>query len=317
MMVDKRGVVVVAPRRWGYAAIGALLLWLGDSGAGLAVPMSGPALAGGAGAKLATPCDMRVDLPAPPADITPMTGDAHRAALNDPLLRQGEKAADRHDDIAAAYFYRQAADHGNPVARFLYGRLLERGQGISPNRQEAMRQWHLAALAGYAPAQTYLGDRYATGTGVNADIQIAYRWFHMAALAGEDIACSRLAFDMVRGVNLPRNVKDAIHLLRFCAEPVTDTTAYHPSGSAGGPESQTLLAALYVDGVAGELPPDHAQGMMWLKRAAEQHSAFAEETLSVIYAHGVGLEHDAQKAAYWLARSKADADKAPDFWMVP
>ncbi len=190
----------------------------------------------------------------------------------------------KNDFAGAAAAYRQAADGGNPVARYLLAEMYESGDGVPHDQAEAARQFQIAALAGYAPAQTHLGDHYEKGNGVARDQDLANRWYRFAADAGEDTATGRLAMAMIDGDGMPRDVETGLRLLRNCAEPGGGAGDYHPSGEAGGPGCQGALGALYLEGHGVKV--DLKQGASWLSRSAEQHMPIAEKYLAKLYDEG-------------------------------
>lgn len=252
-------------------------------------------------------------LPPPPAEIKPFDGAAHWAALSDPALLKAMTLDGKHDDAAAAAAYRAAAEAGNPIARYLLALMYVEGDGVARDPAETARQLHLAAMAGYAPAQAHLGDLYEKGRGVAKDQTMANRWYAFSAAQGEDISCGRLGMSMLQGVNMQRDVDGALKLLRHCADPQGDGTTYYPSGQDGGPGSQTLLGAIYLEGDYG-VPADIDQGVKWLDRAAHQHLSVAEKHLAILYEQGKGVPQDAGKAQYWRDQATKDADRGPGDW---
>src|SRR5260221_9486572 len=187
-------------------------------------------------------------LPSPPETIAPITGAAHLTAMADPKLQAAMSLDGKNDFAGAAAAYRQAADGGNPVARYLLAEMYESGDGVPHDQAEAARQFPIAALAGYAPAQTHLGDHYEKGNGVARDQDLANRWYRFAADAGEDTATGRLAMPLIDGDGMPRDVETGLRLLRNFAEPGGGAGGYHPRGEAGGPGCPGALGAPYLEG---------------------------------------------------------------------
>jgi TPR repeat protein len=84
-------------------------------------------------------------------------------------LGKANEAYHRTDYAEATYWYRKAADQGNPQAQNAIGWLYERGLGVTQDYSEAMRLFRLAAEQGNAPAQSNIGRLYENGWGVAQD----------------------------------------------------------------------------------------------------------------------------------------------------
>lgn len=256
--------------------------------------------------------DPRTPLPPPPEQIPPFNGAAHRLALQDSNIAEGLEAIQRRDGLAADAAFRRA---GNPVSEYLLGQFYTSDHGRPRDWIEAAEQLYKSAMAGYAPVQAALGNRYENGIGVKQSIDIAYQWYRFAAAQGEDTASSKLALAMITGEGLPVDYAAALHLLNRCAKPEQGPDIYNPSGDKGGPACQVLLGAIYEEGRAG-LAPDPATAFHWIKLSAEQHMPIAEKHLAEIYEQGRGTAVDPKQAAYWRDRAATDADKQPGYWTV-
>ena len=67
------------------------------------------------------------------------------------------------DEVAAALWYRKAAEQGDSVAQFNLGWMIAQGRGVTKN-EEAALAWHLkSAEQGNHMAQCMLGLAYSTG----------------------------------------------------------------------------------------------------------------------------------------------------------
>ena len=118
---------------------------------------------------------------------------------------------------SAAYWYKKAADSGDPSAQTMLGFLYLTGVGVQPDDVEAFKWFARASGSGYQPAklnlavmymqgqgvardaalgvhmlqdlaakrnsmaEDYLGIAYYTGMGVNIDHSLAAKWFARAA----------------------------------------------------------------------------------------------------------------------------------------
>jgi TPR repeat protein len=85
------------------------------------------------------------------------------------------------DLTQSAYWYRKAADQGNPAAQVYLGYMYTVGMGVPQDKAEAVRWYRRAASAGNAEAEVNLGALYIRGDGVKQDIQEALRLLKSAA----------------------------------------------------------------------------------------------------------------------------------------
>lgn len=111
----------------------------------------------------------------------------------------------------AALLYKKAAEQGDVVSLYRYGRLLLSGKGVEQNKQQAVSYWLKAAEQGYAQAQCDLGNLYYQGTEVAKDAQQAAKWFTLSALQGFAHAEWNLAVCFMRGEGVERNFDQAIY----------------------------------------------------------------------------------------------------------
>ena len=109
------------------------------------------------------------------------------------------------------------------------------------------------ARTGDADAQTSVAEMYLAGRGVEQNPQQAVEWFRAAARQGDAVAQVNLGLLLARAEML----EEAAAWLKKAAE-------------QGDPQTQTQLATMYFQGVAGA--PDSANGLKWLRRAANQDS---------------------------------------------
>jgi TPR repeat protein len=85
------------------------------------------------------------------------------------------------DLTQSAYWYRKAADQGNPAAQVYLGYMYTVGMGVPQDRSEAVRWYRRAVSAGNAEAEVNLAALYIRGDGVKRDIQEALRLLKSAA----------------------------------------------------------------------------------------------------------------------------------------
>jgi TPR repeat protein len=104
------------------------------------------------------------------------------------------------DPVAAANWYRFAADSGHALAQFHLGLMLNAGDvGFERDDEEAAIWFRKAAEQGIADAQFNLGLMYYNAEGVEQDDAAAFRWFSQAAEQGHAKACFNLGALYVNG----------------------------------------------------------------------------------------------------------------------
>lgn len=158
-------------------------------------------------------------VPASPASDTASRSNADSdattlesaAASGHPVARYqlGLRALEGGDTATAAILLRRAAEQGVPAAQYRYGKLLESGEGVEINLEEARRWTERAANAGHRRAMHNLGVMYYYGTGTSADTETAARWFQEAALLGLRDSQFNLALLFETGDGVPLSLPDA------------------------------------------------------------------------------------------------------------
>jgi TPR repeat protein len=88
------------------------------------------------------------------------------------------------DYAEAVRLYRLAAVQGYAVAQTNLGFMFSNGHGVAQDYAEAVRLYRLAAVQGYAPAQSNLGVMFSKGRGVAQDRAEAIRLYRLAAAQG-------------------------------------------------------------------------------------------------------------------------------------
>src|SRR5579863_2368437 len=79
------------------------------------------------------------------------------------------------DLTQSAYWYRKAADQGNPAAQVYLGYMYTVGMGVPQDKAEAVRWYRRASSSNYPEAKVNLAALYMRGDGVKQDPQEALR----------------------------------------------------------------------------------------------------------------------------------------------
>src|SRR6266849_6565815 len=79
------------------------------------------------------------------------------------------------DLTQSAYWYRKAADQGNPPAQLYLGYMYTVGMGVPQDKAEAVLWYRRASTSNYPEAKVNLAALYMRGDGVKQDRQEAIR----------------------------------------------------------------------------------------------------------------------------------------------
>ena len=105
-------------------------------------------------------------------------------SVDGPPLAGGQAQKIPKDAIMSAYWYRLAADQGNPDAQFSLAIAYQEGRGVPLNPITAAGLYRLAAEQGHAGAANNLGLILASGQGADRNLLKAYMWLVIAASSG-------------------------------------------------------------------------------------------------------------------------------------
>ena len=123
--------------------------------------------------------------PAPYSEKLKIRAERGEAAAQSALGSVYEGGTGVHKDaVAAAKWYRKAADQGLCDAQFNLGALYQRGEGVPKDAVAAAKWYSKAADQGFRYAQFNLGVMYAYGTDVPEDAVEAYKWLTLSAAMG-------------------------------------------------------------------------------------------------------------------------------------
>ncbi len=112
---------------------------------------------------------------------------------------------------------RLAAEQGDADAQYELGRMYNKGEGVPPDGQEAVRWLQLAAEQGNADAQLILGLADAGGE--------AARWYRLAAEQGNANAQAVLGAMYVTGEGVPQDYVQSHKWLNLAASRTTPEKA--------------------------------------------------------------------------------------------
>jgi TonB family protein len=99
------------------------------------------------------------------------------------LLEAGDGVAQDRD--AAFHLIAEAAEKGYPSAMFDIGRMMMEGRRVQKNPEKGLELMRNAAIQGNRRAQFFLGVAYQSGYGVPQDTERAHQNFRLCAAEGE------------------------------------------------------------------------------------------------------------------------------------
>ena len=161
--------------------------------------------------------------------------------------RRGEGVL--QNDVAAARWFRAAAEQGDAEAQFNLGFHYREGRGVPQDDARAIRWYRRAAEQGEADAQNNLAGMYARGNGVQPNGAEAVRWWTLAAQQRHPVAQYNLGFMYGDGLDLSGGPEDAVQ-------------ASGPAATSGPamPGDRPGLASRDTQAV----PQDYVHAYMWL-----------------------------------------------------
>jgi uncharacterized protein len=171
------------------------------------------------------------------------------------------------DLTQSAYWYRKAADQGNPAAQVYLGYMYTVGMGVLQDKAEAVRWYRRAASAGNAEAEVNLAALYIRGDGVKQDIQEALRLLKSAAdkRDGRADAYLGLASYMGLGVVVDHPTAEAwfkIGARQHDPEAEFLLASYDANEPGRVPDLVNEAKLLRLSAAAGYVPAMHGAGLL-------------------------------------------------------
>ena len=216
---------------------------------------------------------------------------------------------DEHVDKAMAIaWYRKAAEQGHKEAQHAVGDAYYDGDGVQVDKCAAVSWWSKAAEQGHPLAQYAVGYAYVHGDGVSADVDVGISWYRKAAEQGHKEAQRFLeqydAGPSQTAMEIDEGDAEARWLLREKdpRERAPDATSQYQMGYA-----------LYH---GDRVRVDAAAGVEWLRKAAEQGHAEAQDLLGLAYFCGHGVPMDKAAAAGWQRKAAEQGNASAQFQLA-
>ncbi len=184
-------------------------------------------------------------------------GDAKAQLALGRLYQSGALAPDgtaQHDYAGAAYWYRQASDHGEAQATYDLALLYHNGLGVPADASQSFQLLQNAAEANYVPAMPPLSDLYAEQK-TAVSFERATYWATKAANAGDPRGWLALGFEY--GAGLLGGEPPFWYRMAM--------DAYKKAADGGNCLAMMQIGDLYADGKG--VPADTTQAESWHAKA--------------------------------------------------
>lgn len=135
------------------------------------------------------------------------------------------------------------------------------------NYTEAAKWWRKSAVLGDAYSQHVLGFYYEDGIGVEEDYDMAISWYLKSAEQGYSHAQYLLGFIYINKDKGHYNPTEAFNVFKKAAE-------------QDSPVGQYMLSYCYLEGIG--VSKNSSQGLVWLRKAADNGNETAIEVLKVL-----------------------------------
>lgn len=282
----------------------------------VAVFAAGMLLAAGASARAQSAAAGFGDTRDPAPEARSMADEVRLAG--DYLLGRGVA----RDPAQSAYWYRKAADQGDPGAQSELGYLYVQGIGVQKSETEAARWFLRASAGGSLTGKLNLAVMYLKGRGVRQDNELALSLFTQLAEAGNARAQDYLGIMYYNGDGVGKDPAMAEKWFRKAARG-KDAGAEYVMGrlysAAPAHEHDPAKAKHYFDQAVrgGFVPAMHALAILLLQhpglkgnaaddpvallhRAAEAGAWRAADALGILARDGVEGTQDPMQAFRWF-----------------
>lgn len=209
------------------------------------------------------------------------------------MLQYGEGVEQNYEE--ALFWFRKAADQDFLHANNKIGLFYENGWGVPQDYPEAAHWFRRGAELGHSTAQFNIGMHYER----IGDLDEAIRWYRLAGELGNSTAQFKLGDMYQKGQGVKMDYSEAMKWLTLAAE-------------QGEIDAQFILGAMYAEGEC--VTPDYSQAIReavkWLQSAAENGHVKAQVNLGAMYAEGRPADH--MSAMEWWKRGGDQKDRSTE-----
>ena len=253
----------------------------------------------------------------------------------DAMADDARRAIAQGDFAKAAQLYRKIADD-DTSAQIALGDLYANGRGVPVDYGTAIKWYQSAHKAGDGAALARIAYLTTQGLGVVKDMEKGVQLLQAAATKGDGFARGKLGLMYMRGV-IESKLWICGPVAQACVSEaavtmfkngVADNDAessyflgefyrigrgvaknedegqrlLKKSADQGHPRAMLALGTLYLQG-SETIPQDVGKGVAWLKAAAGQNLADAQNVLGVLYSDGKQVPTNTKEAVMWYQRA--------------
>lgn len=229
--------------------------------------------------------------------------------------------------VETVRWIKRAAELGDMRSQITLAEILERGELVGRDLEQAHLYRVAAAVLGDAASARRAGDLFLSDDGVGRDQKQAARFYQMAAENGDPGGVAGLQAMDRDGVAEASRRLGALYEngQEVEANPERALSLYLKAANAGDPEAQNDLGAIYATGA--NVDQNFVVAIGWYKQAMANDSAVAAANLGHLYYEGDGVKQDFAEAKrlfrisaeggsalgqYNLARMLARGEGAPE-----
>lgn len=246
------------------------------------------------------------------------------------------RALAQGDFAKAAQIYRKAADDGDTQAQIALGDFYANGRGVQLDFGTAIKWYQSALKAGDSSALSRIAYLTTQGWGVVKNVEKGVELMRSAASKGDPFARGKLGLMYMQGslesklwicgpvaqacvsesalsmfqAGLADNDPESAYFLGEFHRigrgvSLNDQEAFRllrKSADHGHPRAMHALGTLFLQG-SSTVPQDVGKGVAWLKTAANQNLADAQNALGVLYADGSVVPSNTKEAVIWYQRA--------------
>lgn len=265
-------------------------------------------------------------------------------------LDEANAAYAKKDYAASMSMLIPLADHGDASAQYLLGVIYGRGNAVVAEDDVAAAKWYrMAAEQGHEGAQARTALMYAFACGVDKNDVEAAKWFQRSADQGAAGSMFHLGRMYLAGRGVPKRVDESIKLWTRSAELGYARAQYflalisQPDGGRkkaeaaelqindwldayvnndfpralavvkplalrGDAWAQAFLGSMYEKGEG--TVRDEAEGVKWSILAADQGYSLSQSELATRYATGQGLSQSTIQAYKWASLAAMQHDQS-------
>lgn len=204
----------------------------------------------------------------------------------------------KRDAKTAAFWYREAAERGDPGGMFQYALLLMKGRNVPADKKAADEYMRRAAEGGNAQAQFNWAQILISDNPGEHGLELALPFYEKAAAQGVPDAQYAVAQLYVSLKSVPQDKK-------------AQARAWlEKAAKAGFDTAQLDMGIWLVNGVGGDR--DYDKGFAWMRIAAHRGNVAAQNKLAHLYVEALGTRPNPVEAAKWYVLSRRAGLQDPE-----